>query len=61
MKIAVAAEFSGGKLSFLGNTEFGAKVFNKPLKQKRKISLCWLLRDPLPKQKIPIDLYQKDQ
>ena len=35
VKIAVAAEFSDGKLSFLGNTELGAKVFNKALKQKR--------------------------
>ena len=61
VKIAVAAEFSDGKLSFLGNTELGAKVFNKALKQKRKSSLCWLPSDPLPKQRKPINVYQKDQ
>ena len=29
VKTSVAAEFSDGTLSFLGNTELGAKVFNK--------------------------------
>ena len=61
VKIAVAAKWGNGKTSLLGSPELGFKVFARAKKEKRKSSLCWLPKEPLPVQAKPLKEYFKQQ
>ena len=51
VKIAVAAEFSDGKLSFLGNTELGLKFSTKPLNKRESLVYVGCPVIPCPNRK----------
>ena len=61
VKIAVAAKWGDGKTALLGSPELGFEVFASAKKEKRKSSLCWVPKEPLPAQTKPLKEYYKQQ